>query len=236
MQQLQREGKFQVTDRKTLMDLDQRYRDRMTNIHLLPNRLDINTTIYPAPVVREEKLKKVARLNPDRYPLPAEIETYVMATGKRFEGRVEKDGMPYFQVTAPILAGAVCISCHTFAVEGQPLAAITILADMRKPEAAVGTLARRVIIFGASIISIILLIVTLVSRRIASSLAGLSHQTLRFGEGDYEIMIQCRKGTTEIKSLALSFEGARIKIHDFIHDILCSMPGLLFIVSPDGSG
>ncbi len=159
LKRLASEGKFQVTDKKTLQDLHQRFKHRISDVRLLPKHLDITTTIYPAPVVREEKLQQAAKLNPDRYPLPNDIETYVIATGKRFQGIVKKGENRFFQVTAPILAGAVCTSCHTFAVEGQPLAAVTILADMKKPNAAIADLTQRVIIFGAAIISIILLIV-----------------------------------------------------------------------------
>jgi signal transduction histidine kinase len=213
--------------------LRKRFHKQLFEVQKLPSELDIKTTIFPAPVVRIEKLQDVIELFPDRYPLPGEIEKLVIATGVRYQGKVRMKGKPYFQVTAPILAGAVCTSCHTMAVEGQPLAAISIIADMKKPVSAITTLTRRVIIFGTIIIGIILLIVFLVSKKISVSLAGLSKQALLFGEGNYDSTIQAG-GTKEIVSLAESFEGARLKIHDFIYDILQSMPGLLLIVDKDG--
>lgn len=222
-----------VAGTEEIARLQKRFHQQLFQVQKLPKDLDIKTTIFPAPVVRIEKLQDVVKLFPDRYPIPEAIEKLVIATGVRFQGKVAMKGKPYFQVTAPILAGAVCISCHTMAVEGQPLAAISIIADMKKPQSAIMLLTRRVIIFGAGIIFIILLIVFLISKMMSGSLADLSQQALTFGEGNYDSSIHS-KGTKEIASLANSFEGARLKIHDFIYDVLQSMPGLLLIVDQNG--
>ena len=224
---------FQVADKGLVGRLSGKYHQQLQEMKQITTKMDISATIIPAPVVRIEKLQDVLKRFPERYPLPDEIETVVIAQGKQYRGNLEINNTPYFQVTSPVLADPVCTSCHLMAVVGQPMAAITVRADMNRPQAAITQLTQRVIVFGAVIIGIILLIVFLVSRKIASSLAGLSQQAIQFGEGDYNSGISS-SGTKEIVSLANSFEHARLKIHDFIYDILKSMPGLLFIVDQEG--
>jgi len=226
-------SKLAVADAGTIENLVQKYQNQLLDIKQIPTKMNISAAIIPAPVVRIEKLGDVLEKFPERYPLPDDIEKVVIALGKQFQGNIEYEGKPYFQVTSPVLADPVCTSCHTLAVVGQPMAAITVKADMTRPQLAITRLTQRVITFGAVIIGIILLIVFWVSRKIAGSLAGLSTQAIKFGEGDYNSRITS-KGTKEVVSLANSFEDARLKIHDFIHDILKSMPGLLFIVDKDG--
>ncbi len=227
------EEDFQIADANVIRQLHNKYGSRLVDVRLLPTQPDIRATIIPAPVVREEMLQDVLDIHPERYPLPDEIETLVIATARQFRGNVQVGEKSYLRVTSPILAGAVCMNCHLSAIEGQPMAAITVQADLKKPRIAIATLTKRVFVFGALIILIILLIVLLVSRYLGTTLDRLSRQAMRFGYGDYETEIGAQ-GVREIVSLASSFEGARIRIHDFIHDILKSIPSLLFIIDKEG--
>jgi len=227
-------GEFAVLEENEAEGLVRKYHQQLREIKKIPSQFDIGVTIIPSPVVRHEKLQDVLEKYPDRYPLPSEIEAVVIATGKQFHGNIEINGRPYLQITTPIIAGAVCTACHTLAKPGQPLAAITTRADLSKPKASIAFLTRRLITIGAVIIGIILITVYLVSRRLTTLLSSLSGKAIRFGEGDYDSRIESG-GTSEVVSLANSFEDSRIKIHDFINDILKSIPSLLFIIEKDGS-
>lgn len=222
-----------IAEESTIKRLWRKYGQQMRSITLLPTQPDIRVTIIPAPVVREEMLEKVAVIHPKRYPRPDEIETLVIATGKEFNGHVTLNRQSYLQVTSPILAGTRCMKCHLSAIEGQPMAAITVRANLEKSSAAIALLTKRVVIFGALILLFILLVVLLVSRYIVISLDRINSQVMRFARGDYETVIKAR-GVRETISLAQSFESARIRIHDFNHTILKNSSSLIFIIDEAG--
>ena len=227
------EESLQPAKSSVIKELWQKYAHRMYEITLLPSQPELRITIIPAPIVREEMLENSLRLHPERYPLPDEIETLVIATGRQYRGVVTINQKPYMQVTSPILAGARCMNCHLSSIEGQPMAAMTARADLTKNRSAVALLNKRVVMFGALIILVVLLVVLLVSRFLMAALNGLKHQILRFDEGDTETPIRSNV-IREIVSLASGFERTRIRTHGLINNILKNHTSLIFVVDEEG--
>ncbi len=230
---ISKEESLQPVKSSVIKQLWQKYAHRMQKTTLLPTQPELRITIIPAPIVREEMLENGISLHPERYPLPGEIETLVIATGRQYSGVVTINQQPYLQVTSPVLAGAVCMSCHLSAIEGQPLAAITVRADLAKNRSAIASLSKRVFMFGALIILLVLLVVLLVSRFLVAALNGLKHQILRFDEGDTETPISSNV-IREIVSLASGFERTRIRTHGLINNILKNHTSLIFVVDEQG--
>ncbi|MBT4264711.1 MAG: hypothetical protein HOD85_10930 [Deltaproteobacteria bacterium] len=231
---ISKEESFQVAEKSAVNKLWQKYGRQMQKITLLPTQPELRATIIPAPVVREEMLENGITNHPERYPRPDEIETLVIATGRQYRGNVTIGQQPYRQVTSPILAGAACMNCHLSAIEGQPLAAITVRSDLTKNRSAISTLIKRVLMFGALIILFVVLVVLLTTRYLVASLDKLKHQLLRFDEGDTETPISS-KGMREIVSLANGLESVRTRTHDYFYSILKNFPALIFMVDKEGN-
>ncbi|MBU2645806.1 hypothetical protein KKI24_13945 [bacterium] len=224
---------YQVAGNDTVNQLRAKYHRQMQDIAPLPARLDIRTTIIPAPVVREEMLQAVLDDHPERYPLPDEIETLVIATGKQYRGKGMEKQQPYLQITSPVLAGAACMRCHLSAIRGQPMAALTVRADLKSSMSGMTLLGNRMVLFSAMMILVVLLILLLISRYLTTSLNGLYHQVRRFADGDYQTGIH-PQGTRETARLAAVMDSSRRQAHDIIYTILNNVPALFLIVDKAG--
>lgn len=211
--------KEQATSFNQLQNLEKNLKRNFSPANSTLDIQELSASIVPAPVVIKEKLKEKYQEYPQRYPRPGAIEKTVIAKGLEFKGKIERKGREYYQISRPVIAGGVCMGCHLNAVQGQPMAAITIRSDLGSLQESISSLSFKLILAALLVLFIVLAaIYGIIKKKIIKPIGLLKKASNDLAKGELNIDIQV-KGQDELGTLAEANRKTAGKLRKMLTDI-----------------